>query len=75
MIRADFNFSDESNNVSRMAGYVLGQEMAVFNGDKIVAFNFRPLKVVIQKLFTKKGLPDFKLLERLAIENCNICVK
>lgn len=72
MIRADFNFSEAG--IKKACGYVLGESNAVWENGKIVAIDFKPVKVILQKLICR-GFPDFKKLEEKAIENCNICIK
>lgn len=66
MNRADFNINYDG---VRASGYVTGTVTPVYTGDVLTAFDFRPEKVVLEKFFSK-SLPDFKELERKAIEDC-----
>lgn len=66
--KAEFNICYDNVKAS---GYVLGELKEVVKNDKVIGYNFKPVDVIIEKMFSK-GKIDFKKLERIAFEECKI---
>ena len=64
-IRADFNFSDETEKIRECKGYVIGEFTPTQEGG-----NFKPEKTILERLVAVS--PDFEKIEQLAILNCKV---
>ena len=64
-IRADFNFSDEKEQIRECKGYVIGEFTPTQEGG-----NFKPEKTILERLVAVS--PDFEKIEQLAILNCKV---
>lgn len=64
-IRADFNFSDEKEQIRECKGYVIGEFTPTAEGG-----DFKPEKTILERLVAVS--PDFEKIEQLAILNCKV---
>ena len=64
-IRADFNFSDETEKIRECKGYVIGEFTPTAEGG-----DFKPEKTILERLVVVS--PDFEKIEQLAIMNCKV---
>ena len=64
-IRADFNFSDETEKIRECKGYVIGEFTPTQEGG-----DFKPEKTILERLVAKS--PDLKKIEAMAIANCKV---
>lgn len=64
-IRADFNFSDETEKIRECKGYVIGEFTPTQEGG-----DFKPEKTILERLVAVS--PDFDKVEQLAILNCKV---
>ena len=64
-IRADFNFSDETEKIRECKGYVIGEFTPTQEGG-----DFKPEKTILERLVAVS--PDFEKIEQLAILNCKV---
>lgn len=64
-IRADFNFSDEKEQIRECKGYVIGEFTPTQEGG-----DFKPEKTILERLVAVS--PDFEKIEQLAILNCKV---
>ena len=64
-IRADFNISDEKEQIRECKGYVIGEFTPTEEGG-----DFKPEDVILERLVAKS--PDLKKVEELAIKNCRV---
>ena len=64
-IRADFNFSDEKEQIRECKGYVIGEFTPTEEGG-----DFKPEKTILERLVAVS--PDFEKIEQLAILNCKV---
>ena len=64
-IRADFNFSDETEKIRECKGYVIGEFTPTQEGG-----DFKPEKTILERLVAVS--PDFEKIEQLAIMNCRV---
>ena len=64
-IRADFNFSDETEKIRECKGYVIGEFTPTQEGG-----GFKPEKTILERLVAVS--PDFDKIEQLAILNCKV---
>lgn len=64
-IRADFNFSDETEKIRECMGYVIGEFTPTQEGG-----DFKPEKTILERLVAVS--PDFEKIEQLAILNCKV---
>lgn len=64
-IRADFNFSDETEKIRECRGYVIGEFTPTAEGG-----DFKPEKTILERLVAVS--PDFDKVEQLAILNCKV---
>lgn len=64
-IRADFNFSDETEKIRECKGYVIGEFIPTQEGG-----DFKPEKTILERLVAVS--PDFEKIEQLAILNCKV---
>lgn len=64
-IRADFNFSDETEKIRECKGYVIGEFTPTAEGG-----DFKPEKTILERLVAKS--PDLKKIEAMAIANCKV---
>ena len=64
-IRADFNFSDETEKIRECKGYVIGEFTPTEEGG-----DFKPEKTILERLVAVS--PDFEKIEQLAILNCKV---
>ena len=64
-IRADFNFSDETEKIRECKGYVIGEFTPTQDGG-----DFKPEKTILERLVAVS--PDFEKIEQLAIMNCKV---
>ena len=64
-IRADFNFSDETEKIRECKGYIIGEFTPTQEGG-----NFKPEKTILERLVAVS--PDFEKIEQLAILNCKV---
>lgn len=64
-IRADFNFSDEKEQIRECKGYVIGEFTPTQEGG-----DFKPEKTILERLVAVS--PDFDKIEQLAILNCKV---
>ena len=62
-VRADFNFSDEAENITACRGYVIGEFTPTEEGG-----DFKPVDVILERLIARS--PDMAKVEALAIKNC-----
>ena len=67
LIRADFEFSTEKENIKHCTGYVLCEDVQIKQGG---GFTFGVHSIIIQKLIATN--PDFEKIEQLAIQNCKL---
>ena len=66
-IRADFNFSDEKEQIRECKGYVICKDVELHENG---SYTFGVQAVVLRKLIAIK--PDFEKIEQLAIRNCKL---
>ena len=64
-VRADFNFSDETEKIRECKGYVIGEFTPTQEGG-----DFKPEKTILERLVAVS--PDFEKIEQLAIMNCRV---
>ena len=64
-IRADFNFSDEKEQIRECKGYVIGEFTPTEDGG-----DFKPERTILERLVAVS--PDFEKIEQLAILNCKV---
>ena len=64
-IRADFNFSDEKEQIRECKGYVIGEFTPTQEGG-----DFKPEKTILERLVAVS--PDLEKVEELAIKNCRV---
>ena len=64
-VRADFNFSDEAENITACRGYVIGEFTPTEEGG-----DFKPEDVILERLVARS--PDLKKIEELAIATCKV---
>ena len=64
-IRADFNFSDEKEQIRECKGYIIGEFTPTQEGG-----DFKPEKTILERLVAVS--PDFEKIEQLAILNCKV---
>ena len=64
-IRADFNFSDETEKIRECKGYVIGEFTPTQDGG-----DFKPEDVILERLVARS--PDLKKIEAMAISNCKV---
>lgn len=64
-IRADFNFSDETEQIRECKGYVIGEFTPTAEGG-----DFKPEKTILERLVAVS--PDFEKIEQLAIKYCKV---
>ena len=64
-IRADFNFSDEKEQIRECKGYVIGEFTPTQEGG-----DFKPERTILERLVAVS--PDFEKIEQLAILNCKV---
>ena len=64
-IRADFNFTDETEKIRECKGYVIGEFTPTEEGG-----DFKPERTILERLVAVS--PDFEKIEQLAILNCKV---
>ena len=64
-IRADFNFSDETEKIRECKGYVIGEFTPTAEGG-----DFKPEKTILERLVAVS--PDLKKIEAMAIAKCKV---
>lgn len=64
-IRADFNFSDETEKIRECKGYIIGEFTPTQEGG-----DFKPERTILERLVAVS--PDLKKVEELAIKNCRV---
>lgn len=65
LIRADFDFKDDAQNIKVCRGYVIGEFTPTEEGG-----DFKPENVILQKLVAVN--PDLEIIEVMAIANCKV---
>ena len=64
-IRADFNFTDETEKIRECKGYIIGEFTPTEEGG-----DFKPERTILERLVAVS--PDFEKIEQLAILNCKV---